>query len=232
MAIQKRAPKRKTRLLRWVNEWNESHPKKTDQIDVPSGFKKETPHVGVPAKHLIRSMQRAKGLPITGKFDKRTLRVLFPPTFRVKVFRVAHGELGVQEVPLGSNTGPRVRVYQSVTKAYKQPWCASFASWCCRQVEGDFPLPAYAADVTAWTNAAKSGTHPRLKKIGKLAARKGDIVTFDWDKDGEPDHIGFFQGWIVPLVSFKAVEGNTGDGVRVESRWFAQVKTFIRVTEK
>lgn len=231
MVIQKKAPRRKRRLLHWVRDWNASHTRKSDKIEIPSGFNPDTPYVLEPARILLRSMQRARGIPITGKFDKRTLRILFPPTFRVRVLRVARGELGVQEVPLGSNSGPRVRVYQSVTKAYGKPWCASFASWCCRQVEPTFPLPVNPAGVVSWVASAQSG-RGRLRVIGKLGVRRGDLVAFDWDKDGVPDHIGFFQGWIVPFISFRAVEGNTGDGVRVESRWFANVKTFIRVTEK
>jgi hypothetical protein len=230
--MRKKAPKRKHKLLAWVKEWNKEHTARSNKIIVPKGFKPDTPYVGKPARGLLRQMQEKAKIPITGKFDRRTLRVLFPPTFRTRAFRVAHSQLGVHEVPMGSNDGPQVNEYQSATGAYNQAWCASFVSWVCRKVEKGFPLPGSPALADAWADAARSGKHPRLHSIGKLGVRKGDMVTYDWGGNGNADHIGFFQGWVVPFVSFRAVEGNTGDGVRVETRWMPKVLTFIRVKEQ
>lgn len=43
-----------------------------------------------------------------------------------KVIADARAELGVYEIPDGSNDGPRVRYYQAATGAYRAPWCVSF----------------------------------------------------------------------------------------------------------
>lgn len=46
-----------------------------------------------------------------------------------RIVSYARSQIGVTEVPLGSNWGPRVAMYQSVTGAYHAPWCVSFAQW-------------------------------------------------------------------------------------------------------
>lgn len=45
------------------------------------------------------------------------------------VLSYARSQIGVKEIPFGSNTGPWVSVYQSVTGAYGEPWCVSFVQW-------------------------------------------------------------------------------------------------------
>jgi hypothetical protein len=103
-------------------------------------------------------------------------RLLFPPTLADRVRSVALGEVGVTEHPYGSNDGPRVHAYQSVTGAYKQPWCASFVCWVYRRAgwKGQFaPLPAY---VPSWTTMVKSGDRG-WKQVPFNSARRGDVVT-------------------------------------------------------
>lgn len=46
-----------------------------------------------------------------------------------RVVGYANSQVGASEVPLGSNWGPKVEMYQSVTGAYHAPWCVSFAQW-------------------------------------------------------------------------------------------------------
>lgn len=46
-----------------------------------------------------------------------------------RVLSYARSQIGVREVPFGSNWGPQVAVFQSVTGAYHAPWCVSFVQW-------------------------------------------------------------------------------------------------------
>ncbi len=54
------------------------------------------------------------------------------------VVKVALAEVGVTEVPLGSNTGPRVQQYQAATDlgGTGWPWCSAFIEWCWKRVGG------------------------------------------------------------------------------------------------
>jgi hypothetical protein len=48
-----------------------------------------------------------------------------------KVIEIARNEIGVSEVPVGSNKGPRVEEYlRSVRLGPGFPWCAAFVFWC------------------------------------------------------------------------------------------------------
>jgi hypothetical protein len=74
-------------------------------------------------------------------------------------------------------------------------------------------------------------------KIVKIAdVQVGDIVLFDWKKDGIPDHVGIVN--IVPgkRKTFTSIEGNTsgsnpsdGGMVALMERRVADVSAFIRV---
>lgn len=52
-----------------------------------------------------------------------------------RLIRTARDELGVHEIPDGSNDSPRIRAYQAVTGAFRQPWCASFAQWALTTIQ-------------------------------------------------------------------------------------------------
>lgn len=78
-------------------------------------------------------------MPLTGKIHHRVLEL-------------ADGELrrGVQEIPLGSNSGPSVIQYQHSTwlGGTGWPWCVAFWQWCCAKAGLDVPWKgagAYAA---------------------------------------------------------------------------------------
>jgi hypothetical protein len=49
-----------------------------------------------------------------------------------RLIRTALHEVGVREIPDGSNDGPRVHQYQAVTGAFRAPWCASFDQWVAK----------------------------------------------------------------------------------------------------
>ncbi len=160
-----------------------------------------------------------------------------PPAPRIRDFgarqvAIAAREIGVKESPAGSNSGPRVRVYQVLTGAFGAPWCASFSAWVA--VQGGFPkerLPKPPAWVPAWLAAARDPGNRYLSVVSRTAARRGDRVIYNWD-GGQPDHIGVVSRNLGLLHGFIAVEGNAGDAVTTKTRAFGRTTTFVRLHPK
>lgn len=77
--------------------------------------------------------KRARPLGWVGRASARATRPNVHPDLSTpcaaRIVRVARSQLGVHEIPDGSNDGLRVRVFQRVTGAFRAPWCASFVQW-------------------------------------------------------------------------------------------------------
>ena len=89
-------------------------------------------------------------------------------------------------------------------------WCACFVSWCadqCGYIEsGIIPKFAGCVDGSNW-----------FKGNGQWQDRNyepqtGDIIFFDWEGDGETDHVGIVDKCENGVVY--TVEGNSGDACR------------------
>ena len=89
-------------------------------------------------------------------------------------------------------------------------WCACFGSWCadqCGYIEsGIIPKFAGCVDGANW-----------FKGNGQWQDRNyepqaGDIIFFDWEGDGETDHVGIVEKCENGVVY--TVEGNSGDACR------------------
>lgn len=116
-----------------------------------------------------------------------------------ELLRIARAELGTKESPAGSN---RVK-YASWYGLPGQPWCVMFVMWVFAQA--GVALPTRTASCTLLMNAARaagcwvtSGYQP------------GDVVIYDWGKDGVPDHCGIVSAVLSGGV--QAIEGNTAVG--------------------
>jgi len=122
-----------------------------------------------------------------------------------QVMRIAKSQLGYKERPSGSNR-------TKYGKAYGMngtPWCAIFVWWCFRKAGA--PELYFGGKKTAFvpTLADYYIEHKRIVK--KTHGKLGDIVFFDFDHNGNSDHVGFIwkylgNGW------YKTLEGNTGIG--------------------
>ncbi len=153
---------------------------------------------------------------------------------RLAALRAAKGEVGTTEHPADSNDGPRVHQYEATTGAYRQPWCGSFVTWAFLQA--GVKLSGFnTAYVPSYIAAAHAGQHG-LRIVGKDQVEPGDLVCYDWQKDGIADHIGFVEDG--PLDA--TVEGNTSFGpggsqsnggcvARRTDRSLSDVACFIRV---
>lgn len=122
----------------------------------------------------------------------------------VDLLRVAASQLGynrwddpAEGTKYGRDYGARHGAYFGASGV---PYCDMFVTWCLRQV-----------GVTNFDSAYVPGRINTARANGWLVswanARPGDLVCFDWDGDGEADHIGiaeYFYDW-----SVQTIEGNT-----------------------
>lgn len=111
---------------------------------------------------------------------------------------IARAELGTKESPAGSN-----KVKYSTWYGLTGPWCVMFVMWCCHYAGVE--LPILTASCSALRASAQSAG---MWVTGNY--RPGDIVIYDWGKDGKPDHCGIIE--TVGGSSVVAIEGNTAIG--------------------
>lgn len=89
-------------------------------------------------------------------------------------------------------------------------WCACFVSWCaneCGYIESGL-IPKFAGCVDG-SNWFKSNGQWQDRSYEPQA---GDIIFFDWEGDGETDHVGVVEKYENGVVY--TVEGNSGDACR------------------
>jgi hypothetical protein len=118
------------------------------------------------------------------------------------------------------------------------PWCAIFCTYC-DQMSGN-PTNSFARGsrysyVPYIVNDARMG-YNGLSITS--SPKQGDMVCYDWDNNGEFDHVGFFEAWTTS-PSFNAIEGNTsmsdnsngGEVMRRLRNKNSQNTVFVRVAE-
>lgn len=138
-------------------------------------------------------------------------------------------------------------------RADSLPWCADFVTFM-------FLLAGYDLRVgkkfnwrycPSWKDAAIKNTKIKCKTPVMLRltqrAKPGTVALFDWDNDGEPDHIGFIEkdyGFIKRTITtpIQTLEGNTGgnpndpsghgsgDGVHRKWRLARNINALVEVT--
>ena len=88
-------------------------------------------------------------------------------------------------------------------------WCACFVSWCaneCGYIEsGVMPNFSWCETGVNWFK-----DHNQWLDPGAIPA-PGDIIFFDWDNSGDPDHVGIVERAEEGYVY--TIEGNSGDSV-------------------
>ncbi len=89
-------------------------------------------------------------------------------------------------------------------------WCACFVSWCadqCGYIDAGV-IPKFAGCV----NGVQWFKDRGLWQNNSYEPRPGDIIFFDWEGDGETDHVGIVEKCENGVVY--TVEGNSGDSCR------------------
>lgn len=219
---------RKKRMVEWA---------KKNGVQVPKGLR-YTPTCGSACRDLIRRIQIKAGLQHKdGKWREDVRKLVTPKmTLQQNVVQIALGEKGVVESPAGSNSGKRVMEYQAATSlgGTGWPWCAAYVAWCYAQAKR--PLRGWnTAYVPSYVRTAKDRDYG-LRVVAASDAIPGDLVCFDWGKDGVSDHIGLLLTKVTPNGNFRSIEGNTAFGndsnggkVMERDRNTSQVQVFIRV---
>lgn len=91
------------------------------------------------------------------------------------------------------------------------PWCAIFVTWA--SLTSGTPIAAfvkgsryaYVPYIVGDARAGRYGMHTTDDPI------PGDLVCYDWNWNGEYDHIGIFESWTA-AKTWSAIEGNTSYG--------------------
>jgi hypothetical protein len=145
---------------------------------------------------------------------------------------VASRYIGMSEDPAGSN-----KVMFSAWYGMTGPWCLMFVTYCFVQAKSKSFIKgskyAYCPYLLTDAKASRNG----LRIIPTTSARTGDIVLFDWNKDGTADHVGIVNVAPNKRKTFTSVEGNTsgtnpsdGGMVALMERKVTDVIAFVRVT--
>ena len=89
-------------------------------------------------------------------------------------------------------------------------WCACFVSWCADQsgliASGNVPKFSLCSDGVSWFQGKNKW------QSGGTTPTAGMIIFFDWDHDGNSDHVGIVEKCEGGRVY--TVEGNSSDQVR------------------
>lgn len=113
-----------------------------------------------------------------------------------KVIKIARAEIGYKESPAGSNKTK----YGEWYGMNGQPWCMMFVQWCFAQ----------AGNPLLYKTASCSALMRWAVEKGRWVTsdyKPGDVLLFDFGRDGDPDHVGIFDHYEAgKLVS---IEGNT-----------------------
>ena len=139
-----------------------------------------------------------------------------------KVVRIASGEIGVHEEPMGSNSGPRVRQYQRATflGGTNWPWCAAWVCWVWKQAGHPLPYPtASAYGMLDW--AKRAGWVIPSKQL-----TPGDPVVFNVGSG----HVSIFSHWKGDTIH--TIDGNHFNAVLKAARPHHLVAGGIHVPER
>jgi len=157
-------------------------------------------------------------------------------TLAEKTAEIARSQIGVEEHPRGSNSGPEVDDYlKSVHLPPGNSWCAAFVSWCVQKataaIGGDGGPPQFRGSGSA---LGLLQANPHL--IVDEPADEACYVFVHEDSDHVHGHTGFVTGPLGDDGAYPTTEGNTneggsreGYGVFARSRRPAEIKAYLRI---
>ena len=125
-------------------------------------------------------------------------------TLPEKALQQAIGQLGVEEKPRGSNSGPEVNAYlKSIGLGPGYSWCMAFVYWCHQQAADAMGIknPMYK------TGGVLMQWQQRKAKYTSFTPAPGDVFIMDYGKGlGHTGIVEKIEGdWV------HTIEGNTND---------------------
>jgi len=206
--------------------------------------------IGKSTFNTLRSIRVPEGFPHAGEMamDARAVELINaawdefggkeplpePSTSSAQArLKLSQTQLGIKESPPNTNQCKYTNWYGLVG-----PWCAMFVTWCDQT--GENPTSTFVKG-NKYAYVPYIVNDARLGKNGLSITsdpKAGDLVCYDWDRNGEFDHIGIFENWTSGRV-FEAIEGNTaigndsngGEVMRRQRDAAAQATVFVRVKE-
>jgi hypothetical protein len=206
---------------------NFSHGKSGNVIDTgiagvqrQGNISPDTGFVGQSTFNLLRSIRIPQGLPHAGQpaMDATAVDLVNAAWDRFGGYpsppdtgsssadarlEKAQTQIGVKESPANTNKQKFGEWYG----ANGQPWCAMFCTWCDQL--GGKPTTSFVRG-SRYAYVPYIVSDARYNKYGlsiTSAPRAGDLVCYDWARDGEYDHVGIFESG--DSVSWTNIEGNT-----------------------
>lgn len=127
---------------------------------------------------------------------------------------------------VGSTTETTVRSWYNATVGNlgggDWDWCSAFVSWRVARSDVLAARTASVPELKAW--AQRNG----IWHAGSAGLQAGDVITFDFNSNGTPDHTGFVIA--INGTTLTTVEGNTGQDdpyVRMKTRYASQIHGYI-----
>jgi hypothetical protein len=144
---------------------------------------------------------------------------------------VGRAFVGLSEEPAGSN-----KIIFSNWYGMNGPWCAMFVTYCFVEAKSKaFVKGSRYAYCPYMLNDAKYNRNG-LRLITAKEAQPGDIVLFDFKKNGVAAHVGILNSMAANHKKFTSLEGNTsgtnaadGGMVALMTRNTSDVIGFVRV---
>jgi len=222
-----------------------------------SGTIEASGNTGEATFNFLRSVKIGQGMPHAGEMAMDSVCVNLinsawedaqapstAMTVREAALKRAQSQIGQAESPPESNNTP----YGSWYGENGVPWCAIFCSWCYEHGASDL-----TETCMTFTTVKESGAGDRYDYVPFIVAdarngryglsvtsspKPGDMVCYDWNWNGEYDHVGLFENW-TSGHEFEAVEGNTstsnnsngGQVMRRQRDVNGQGTVFVRVAE-
>ena len=132
------------------------------------------------------------------------------------ILEFCRSQIGVAEDPLGSNNVVyNTDYYGKPVSGDKYPWCCVFL-WDVFRLCGASGL-FYGGKKTASCITLLEWATKQKLTVPVNDVKPGDIVFFDWNSNGVPDHVGICET-ASGLDTITTIEGNLGDAVRRRTR--------------
>jgi hypothetical protein len=207
---------------------------------------------GQKTEAAVKLFQSKRGLEIDGVVGQKTwAELLKVEPFEVTIIASSHplkllGDFAEQEAAkqlkwegpgneaekyLSIFREPMLKLGQIGSEKVLYDWCGAFVFFCCQKTGVQVPIQpqgfwATMALVESWKYWAKNNGywHPK----GDFIPKRGDIILFDWEGDGIPNHIGIVRGYTPGNTSIQTSEGNKKNLSGNFKRELSTVVGFIR----